>query len=211
MSKQVSLERSIILPIGLLSGSIGLLYACWHPKTSLRNTVGVTFQELAPKSASNVGLLLLTKEILPTIRAAARAGARMTFAAQQRYFTSMVIVKGGAAMRHPIGNVMVIPVLLVMAAWVMSPSVYAVETTTSGQNNEMTVAPSTDIKKESVQQLSSDLRDDQVVSEISKDVERPMSVPDSDSSMEMPDRRPLCGPWKNAINHVYCSPGYDVY
>ena len=114
-------------------------------------------------------------------------------------------------MRYAIGNVMAMPVLLIMAAWVMSSSVYAVETTALAQSNEMTVAPSTDIKKESVQQPWFDLRDDQIVSAISQDAERPMSVPDSDSSMEMPDRRPLCGPWKNAINHVYCSPGYDVY
>lgn len=111
MRKRVSLERSItlsVLSIGLLLGTIGLVYAYWHAKTSLRQTVGVTFQELARQSAGNVGLLL-TKEIewierlggLPTIRAAARDGARVTFdasdlrrirAEQQRYFTSMVIV-----------------------------------------------------------------------------------------------------------------------
>jgi PAS domain S-box-containing protein len=111
MRKRVSLERSItlsVLSIGLLLGTIGLLYAYWHAKTALRDTIGVTFQELARQSANNVGHLL-TKEIewierlagLPTIRAAARHGARVTFDAsdlrrikeeQQRYFTSMMIV-----------------------------------------------------------------------------------------------------------------------
>ena len=111
MRKPVSLERSITLPvlsIGLLLGTIGLVYTYWHAKSSFRYTVGVTFQELARQSAGNVGLLL-TKEIewierlggLPTIRSAARDGARVTFDAsdfrrireeQQRYLTSMMIV-----------------------------------------------------------------------------------------------------------------------
>jgi hypothetical protein len=57
MRKRVSLERSItlsILSIGLLLATIGLLYAYWHAKTALRDTIGVTFQELARQSANNV-------------------------------------------------------------------------------------------------------------------------------------------------------------
>lgn len=111
MSKPISLERSITLPvlsIGLLLGTIGLFYAYWSAKDSLRRTVGVTFQELARQSADHVGLLL-SKEIewveqlsrLPMIRAAAREGTHVTFESpelrkvreeQQRYFTSMMIV-----------------------------------------------------------------------------------------------------------------------
>lgn len=109
--KPVTLERVItlsVLSIGLLLGTIGVGYAYWYAKASLRQTVGVTFQELARQSAENVGLLL-TKEVewieqlsaLPMVRAAAREGTRVTFDApdlkriredQQRYFTSMVIV-----------------------------------------------------------------------------------------------------------------------
>lgn len=111
MSKPISLERSITLPVlsvGLLLGAIGLPYAYWSAKDSLRRTVGVTFQELARQSAENVGLLL-AKEIewveqlstLPMIRAAARESAHVSFDSpelrkvreeQQRYFTSMMIV-----------------------------------------------------------------------------------------------------------------------
>jgi PAS domain S-box-containing protein len=109
--KPISLERVItlsVLSIGLLLGTIGVFYAYWYAKASLRQSVGVTFQELARQSAENVGLLL-TREVewveqlsaLPMVRAAAREGTRVTFDApdlkriredQQRYFTSMVIV-----------------------------------------------------------------------------------------------------------------------
>jgi hypothetical protein len=89
MSKPVSLERAITLPVlsvGLLLGTIGLVYAYWSAKDSLRRTVGSTFQELARQSADHVGLLL-TKEIewverlstLPVIHAAARQGAPVSF------------------------------------------------------------------------------------------------------------------------------------
>lgn len=111
MSQPRSLERSIILPVfsvGLLLGTIGLTYAYWSAKESLRHTVGATFQELARHSAENAGLLL-TKEIewveqvsaLPILHAAVKGGPSVTFdhpelrrvrENQQRYFTSMMIV-----------------------------------------------------------------------------------------------------------------------
>ena len=34
---------------------------------------------------------------------------------------------------------------------------------------------------------------------------------DPRSEMIMPCRNPGCGPWKNAINHMHCGSGYDVY
>lgn len=109
--KPITLQSVItlsVLSIGLLLGAIGVLYAYWYAKASLRQTVGVAFQELARQSAENVGLLL-TKEVewierlsaLPMVRAAAREGTRLTFDApdlrwmreeQQRYFTSLVMV-----------------------------------------------------------------------------------------------------------------------
>lgn len=111
MGKPVGLKRAITLPVisvGLILCTIGLLYAYWAAKDSLRRTVGAAFQELARQSADNVGLLL-TNEVdwvervstLPMIRAAARAGARVSFDGpewrkvreeQQRYFASMMIV-----------------------------------------------------------------------------------------------------------------------
>lgn len=111
MRKRVSLERLITLSvvvIGLLFGAMGLAYTYWYAKDTRRHIVGLMFQELARQSADNVGLLL-TKEIewveqlstLPVVRAAARRGARLSFddpdlrrvrEAQQRYFTSMVVV-----------------------------------------------------------------------------------------------------------------------
>jgi PAS domain S-box-containing protein len=111
MSQPSSIERSITFPVfsvGLLLGTIGLVYAYWSAKDSLRYTVGSTFQELARQSAENAGLLL-TKEIewveqvsaLPILRAAVKEGTSITFdhpelrrvrEEQQRYFTSMMIV-----------------------------------------------------------------------------------------------------------------------
>lgn len=111
MSKRISLERSITLPvlsIGLLLGMAGLAYAYWYAKESLRHTVGTTFQELARQSADHVGLSL-TREVewveglsaLPAIRSATQLGGRVPFndpdlrrlrEEQRRYFTSMVLV-----------------------------------------------------------------------------------------------------------------------
>lgn len=73
------------------------------------------------------------------------------------------------------------------------------------------IGPSMEIKKESIERPSLGQREDLAVPELTKEFEHPMSVPDPRSEMVMPDRRPLCGPWKNAINHVYCAPGYDHY
>lgn len=54
--------------------------------------------------------------------------------------------------------------------------------------------------------------DDLAQRELTKEMERPMSVPDESSSEYiMPDRKPGCGTWKNAINHMHCASGYDAY
>jgi hypothetical protein len=96
---------------------------------------------------------------------------------------------GGAAMNQTIRYVIFIGLLLILATWAMTKVV----------------------SKESAQGPSIDVREDQIASELSNEVEQPMTVPDSESLPTMSDRNPLCGPWKNAINHVYCAPGYDVY
>lgn len=47
--------------------------------------------------------------------------------------------------------------------------------------------------------------------EVSREFERSMSGQDPRSGLFMLCRRPGCGPWKNAINHMNCTSGYDVY
>lgn len=70
--------------------------------------------------------------------------------------------------------------------------------------------PSMEMKKENIDKPSLGLRDDLVAPELTKELERPMSAPDSRAEeMVMPDRRPLCGAWGNAINNVYCVLGYE--
>jgi PAS domain S-box-containing protein len=111
VSKRISLERSItlsILVIGLLSGTVGLAFAYWHAKQSLRTTLGLNFQELARHSADKVGLML-SKEVewverlsaLPEVREAVEEGGRLAFdqpklqqwrEEQRQYFRSLVIV-----------------------------------------------------------------------------------------------------------------------
>jgi hypothetical protein len=117
---------------------------------------------------------------------------------------------GGAAMNQTIRYVIFIGLLLILATWAMTKVVSA-ETTIVVQADESMVVSSQDINKESAQGPSIDVREDQIASELSNEVEQPMTVPDSESLPTMSDRNPLCGPWKNAINHVYCAPGYDVY
>lgn len=73
------------------------------------------------------------------------------------------------------------------------------------------IGPSMEIKKDTIDRPSLGLRDDLVVPELKKEFERPMSVPDPRSEMVMPGRNPLCGPWKNAINHYACGEGYDTF
>jgi hypothetical protein len=72
------------------------------------------------------------------------------------------------------------------------------------------IGPSMEIKKEAIDRPSLGVRDDVVVPELTKEFERPMSVPeDPRSNMVYPGRDPLCGPWKNAINHYACGKGYE--
>lgn len=72
------------------------------------------------------------------------------------------------------------------------------------------IGPSMEIKKEAIDRPSLGVRDDVVIPEFTKEFERPMSVPeDPQSKMVYPGRDPLCGPWKNAINHYACGEGYD--
>lgn len=111
MKKPVSLQRLItlsVLSIGLLSGTVGLAYAYWQAKQSLRTTIGVTFQELAHQSADKTALIL-AKEIewverlsaLPEVRGAVRRGLPPSFNTselrrwreeQRQYFRSLLIL-----------------------------------------------------------------------------------------------------------------------
>jgi hypothetical protein len=75
------------------------------------------------------------------------------------------------------------------------------------------MGPSADIKKETIpppDSARSEVRDAFLVPELTSEMERPMKVPDPRSDQALSDRQPLCGPWKNAINHVYCAEGYDT-
>ena len=111
MRKRVSLQRLItlsVLSIGLLSGTLGLAYAYWQAKQSLRTTVGLTFQELARQSADKAALIL-AKEIewverlsaLPEVREAVKGGVRLPLdqpvirkwrEEQRQYFQSLAIL-----------------------------------------------------------------------------------------------------------------------
>lgn len=111
MRKRVSLQRLItlsVLSIGLFTGTVGLGYAYWHAKHSLRTTIGLTFQELAHQSADKVGLIL-DKEVewverlgsMSEVVEAVKEGTGLMFdrpafqrwrETQLRYFRSMVIL-----------------------------------------------------------------------------------------------------------------------
>ena len=113
MRQRVSLQSLItlsVLSVGILSGTVGLVYAYWHAKQSLHTTVGITFQEIARQSADKAALLL-AKELewmqrlsaLPEIRASvegASSAKQPTLQFEQwreeqhRYFHSLVIVRG---------------------------------------------------------------------------------------------------------------------
>jgi PAS domain S-box-containing protein len=86
----------------------GLAFAYWQAKQSLRETIGLTFRELARQSADKVGLIL-EKEIewverlstLPEVREAVREGTRLTFdwpalqrlrETQIKYFRSVILL-----------------------------------------------------------------------------------------------------------------------
>lgn len=47
--------------------------------------------------------------------------------------------------------------------------------------------------------------------ELTREMEKPMRVPETIHETTSTGYRPLCGPAKNAINHVYCGEGYDVF
>ncbi len=112
MRQRVSLQSLItlsVLSIGILSGTVGLVYAYWHATQSLHTTVGITFREIARQSADKAALLL-AKELewmqrlsaLPEIRASVedmRSVSQLTLQFEQwreeqhRYFHSLVIVR----------------------------------------------------------------------------------------------------------------------
>ncbi len=111
MRKRVSLQRLVtlsVLSIGLLAGTIGLAYAYWYAKQSLRAAIGLTFQELAHQSADKVGLIL-DKEVewverlasTTEVVEAVTGGTGVAFdrpafqrwrESQLRYFRSMVVL-----------------------------------------------------------------------------------------------------------------------
>ncbi len=53
-------------------------------------------------------------------------------------------------------------------------------------------------------------RTDQRAGELTKEMEQPMRPPDVGSESSPAGYRPLCGPSKDAIHHVYCAEGYDT-
>lgn len=111
MRKRVSLQRLVtlsILSLGLLTGSLGLAYAYWQAKHSLRTGIGLTFQELAHQSADKVGLIL-DKEVewverlgsMPEVAEAVKARTGLSFDqpafqrwrdSQLRYFRSVMVL-----------------------------------------------------------------------------------------------------------------------
>ena len=82
-----------------------------------------------------------------------------------------------------------------------------------GQDGVKVKGGSIEFKKTSIAQSAAVAEQDVLAQpEVTKEFERPMREPDDpQSEMIMPCRKPGCGPWKNAINHMHCAPGYDVY
>jgi hypothetical protein len=93
--------------------------------------------------------------------------------------------------------------VLVVADRMTSPTVRATEMGTPGKGGDAQIAPSTEIKDEHMDKSLPGLLDNVVVSELTKDVERPMSLRDPRPEMITLNRRPLCGPWKNAFNDYH--------
>jgi hypothetical protein len=52
-------------------------------------------------------------------------------------------------------------------------------------------------------------RIDPKTGELTKEMEKPMQVPEVRDDSKPLGYRPLCGPAKNAINHYACGEGYD--
>ena len=101
----------------------------------------------------------------------------------------------------------VLPVVGVAAlTLVVGSSVFASE-----DAKEKMISPSVEMKKERIEKPSFVPQEDMAVRELTNEFERSMSVPDSRSEVVMPYRRPLCGPWKNAIHHYACPSGYDYF
>jgi hypothetical protein len=110
-----------------------------------------------------------------------------------------------------ISGTAVMGAVLVVADWMTSPTVRATEMRTPGQGGDAQIAPSTEIKDEHTDKPFPGLLDNVVVSELTKHVDHPTSMPDPRSELIMADRRPPWGPWKNVINHCACAEGYDSY
>lgn len=111
MKPRASLQRSLtvsVLLLGLLFGTVGLGFAYWHARQSLRHTIGQTFLELARQGADKMGLIL-SREIewvgrlaaMPEVTEALQERTPLAFRSpriqrwreeQERYFRSLVLI-----------------------------------------------------------------------------------------------------------------------
>ncbi len=111
MKPRASLQRSLtvsVLLLGLLFGTVGLGFAYWHARQSLRHTIGQTFLELARQGADKMGLIL-SREVewvgrlaaMPEVTEALQDRTPLAFRSpriqrwreeQERYFRSLVLI-----------------------------------------------------------------------------------------------------------------------
>lgn len=112
------------------------------------------------------------------------------------------------------GEIVIKKALLIIG---LSALIMAFESTASAvagsQDGIKVKAGLIEIKKTTIAQSATVAQQDVLAQrEVNQEFERPMREPDDPrSEMVMPCRTPGCGPWKNAINHMHCAPGYDVY
>ena len=112
------------------------------------------------------------------------------------------------------GEIVVTKALLIIGLSVVIMALGSVTSTVAGSQDGMKVKGGPiAIKNTTIDQPAAvEQQDVPAHREVSKEFEGAMRKPDDPrSEMIMPCRTPGCGPWKNAINHMHCAPGYDVY
>ena len=112
------------------------------------------------------------------------------------------------------GKMVVTKALLIIGLSVVIMAFGSATSTVAGSRDGMKVKGGPiDIMKTTIDQPAAVEQQDVLIQrEVSKEFEAPMREPDDPrSEMIIPCRTPGCGPWKNAINHMHCAPGYDVY
>lgn len=101
--------------------------------------------------------------------------------------------------------------MLVMGLAVVAVMLFSLSALAADEPMEKAIGPVMESGKDLSDTGVAMPRTDPRAGELTKEMEKPMRTPDVGTESSHRGYRPLCGPAKDAINHVYCAEGYDSF